>query len=83
MDMEAEIRDLLSSTPFEPFRIHTTGGQTCDITDPGGTVMLKNRLFVAFARRERWTFIPYLHIASIESLRNGRSTKSSRSRSRR
>ena len=69
--METEIHGLLTRTPFEAFRIHTSSGQTYDITDPGSAVMLKGRLFVAFAGRERWTFIPYLHIASIESLANG------------
>ena len=76
--MEAEIRDLLVRTPFEPFRIHTSSGEAYDITDVGSAMMLKGRLFVAFADRERWTLIPYLHIASIESLGNGRSTKPSR-----
>jgi len=81
--METEIQDLLVRTPFEPFRIHTSGGQTYDIRDPGSAMMLKGRLFVAFADRERWTLIPYLHIASIESLGDGRSPKPPRRKGRR
>ena len=81
--METEIHDLLVRTPFEPFRIQTSSGQTYEITNPGSAMMLKGRLFVAFADRERWTVIPYLHIASIESLGNGRSTKPPQRKGRR
>ncbi len=56
--METEIRGLLARTPFQPVRIHTSSGQTYDVTDPGSAMLLKNRLFVAFADRERWTLIP-------------------------
>jgi len=80
--VETEIHDLLTRTPFEALRIHTTSGHSCDITNAGSAMLLKRRLFVAFAGRERWTLIPYLHIASIESLANGRSAKASRHKGR-
>lgn len=33
--------------------------------------VMKTQLFIALPDGERWAFVPYLHIASVEALSNG------------
>lgn len=63
-----EIRNLLRREPFEPFRLRLTSGDTYDVLDPNTVALGRNRLFIAFTDGDRWTFVPYLHIAAVESL---------------
>ncbi|HRX87620.1 MAG TPA: hypothetical protein P5572_21545 [Phycisphaerae bacterium] len=71
-----DLRNLLSSEPFRPFRVHLTSGGHYDVRDPELTVLMKSRLFLAVPNTDRSIYIPYLHIAALETLANGR--KSSR-----
>jgi len=73
-----EIREMLRRDPFEPFRIRLSSGDAYEIRDPNTVAIMKNRLFVAFPDGETWAFCSYLHIAAVESVRNGRGRKSSR-----
>jgi hypothetical protein len=78
-----EIRELLRREPFEPFRVHLTSGHAYEIRDPQSVALGARRVFVFFAerdRREGWTFFPYLHVAAVESLDNGRSRRARRKR---
>jgi len=73
-----EIRNLLRHDPFKPFKIKLSSGDAYDVCDPNSVALGKSRLFIAFPKSDRWTFVPYLHIAAIESAHNGRTRKPSR-----
>jgi len=70
-----ELQELLDQDPFEPFRIRLSSGDVYEIRDPALTVAMRSRLFIAFPRTDRWTFIPFLHIAAVEKLGNGNGHK--------
>lgn len=76
-----DLRDLLTNDPFHPFRVHLTSGGHYDVRDPALAVLMKSRLFLAVPDTDRSIYIPYLHIAAIETLTNGR--KSHRRRPKR
>ena len=70
-----EIREILDKEPFEPFRIRLSSGDAYEIRNPGLVTVMRSRLFIAFSKSDRWTFVPFLHIAAIEAL-NGHIGKS-------
>ncbi|HEY3244610.1 MAG TPA: hypothetical protein VGM03_14815 [Phycisphaerae bacterium] len=67
-----DLRDLLNRDPFQPFRVRLTGGDHYDIQNPQLTVMMKSRLFIALPQSDRSVYVPYRHIAALETLENGR-----------
>jgi hypothetical protein len=67
----AEIREALDREPFEPLRIRISSGDAYEVRNPNLVVVMRSRLFVAFPDSDRWTLIPFLHIAAIESISNG------------
>jgi hypothetical protein len=67
-----EIRELLRREPFEPFRFHLTSGDTYEVRDPNCVALGARRVFIAFSDADRQAFFPYLHIAALETLENGR-----------
>lgn len=73
-----EIRELLRRDPFEPFRFHLTSGDTYEIRDPNSVALGERRVFVAFPKGDKLAFFPYLHIAAVETLGNGRSSRGKR-----
>lgn len=73
-----EIQELLDHEPFEPFRIRVSSGDAYDVRDPGLVVVMRSRLFLAFPKTDRWTLIPFLLIAAIETLANGHRPKRKR-----
>ena len=66
-----ELRDILDREPFQPFRVRLSSGDAYDIRNPGLALVMRSRLFIAFPNSDRWTLIPFLHIAAIESLADG------------
>jgi hypothetical protein len=66
------IRELLNREPFEPFRFHLTSGDTYEIHDPNSVALGARRVFIAVPASDRFAFFPYLHIAAIGTLTNGR-----------
>lgn len=76
------LQELLKREPFLPFRLVMTSGKTYDVTSPGSAMPLKSEVFVVFPDGERWAHVPYLHIASIEILTNGRGRRGARRRGR-
>ena len=68
----AELHELLEQEPFEPFRVRLSSGDAYEIRNPGLAVVMRTRLFVASAGSDRWTLIPFLHIAAFETIGNGR-----------
>lgn len=77
------IRELLGRDPFEPFRILTSAGESFTVRDPHTVALLKSEVFIAHHNSDRRTFLPYLHVAAIDTIRNGRSANGSARRKRR
>ncbi|MBL8879351.1 MAG: hypothetical protein JNG88_09555 [Phycisphaerales bacterium] len=73
-----EIRDLLESDPFVPFRVRLSSGDHYDVADSRLAVMLKSRLFIAFPRSDRSVYVPYPHIAAVEVLHDSRARRGRR-----
>ena len=66
-----DLRDLLTRDPFQPFRVRLTSGDHYDVRNPSLAVMMKSRLFIALPNSDRSIYVPYLHIAALETLSNG------------
>jgi len=75
-----DIRELLDREPFAPFRLILSSGKNYDVLNPQTTVLLKSEIFIAFPDGERWSLVPLLHIASVETIANGRGRRNGRSR---
>ena len=71
----------LDREPFVPLRLLFSSGGRYDILDPHAAALLKSEVFVVFPDGERWAHAPFLHIASIETIANGRG-RNSKSRKR-
>jgi hypothetical protein len=76
------IRELLDRDPFVPFRIRSSSGDSYTVTNPHLVALMRAEAFVA-DRTDRWTLLPYLHIAAVEVLQNGHGKRSGRKRPRR
>jgi hypothetical protein len=71
--MAAEgLRSVLTRDPFVPLRVRLTSGDHYDVRDPLAAALMKSRLFTALPRSDRSVFVPYLHVAALETLENGR-----------
>lgn len=57
--------------PFEPFIIRASSGHAVRVARPELAVLMKSAVFVAAPNSDEWAHIPYLHIAGLESDRNG------------
>ena len=66
------IREQLQREPFAPFVIHASSGQAVRVASPNLAVMMKSEVFVAEPNSDRFTILPYLHIAGVEGGANGR-----------
>ncbi len=64
--------------PFQPFRVRLSSGDTYEIHNPGLAVVMRSRLLVADPETDRYTLIPYLHIAAVETIGNGASRRKRR-----
>jgi hypothetical protein len=70
-----DILGLLIASPFEPFRIHLTGGKTFDVKDPDSAFVGPTRLTLITTpagskhEEERINFIGLLNIVRIEPLK--------------
>jgi hypothetical protein len=71
---------MLDREPFTPFRICLSSGESYDVRNPHMVALMKSKAFVALPDSERWTFVSYLHIASLETLSNGRHPRGGRRR---
>ncbi len=67
----AELRGFLAREPFEPVRVRLSSGDAYEIRNPDLAVVMRTRLFIAAPGTDRWTLIPFLHIAAIETVSNG------------
>ncbi len=74
------IRERLQREPFEPFIIRSSSGQAVRVARPELAVLMKTEIFVAAPNSDQWTQLPYLHVAGVESDRNGNGRRSGRKR---
>jgi hypothetical protein len=65
-----DIQELFDYEPFEPFRIHVSDGKSYDVTNPALVVPMDTKLFIALAK-DRWKFLSYFNITSIEDKARG------------
>ena len=72
------IQVLLNREPFLPFRLIMTSGKTYEVVSPNSAALLKSEVFVVFPDGERWAHVPFLHLASIETIADGRGRRSTR-----
>jgi len=80
-DMTAdELREFLEREPFEPVRVRLSSGDAYEIRNPGLAVVMRSRLFIAAPGTDRWTLIPFLHIAAVETIANGHARRPPRRR---
>jgi len=77
------IREFLDREPFIPFRLVMSSGKTYEVATPNSAALLKSEVFVVYPDGERWAHVPFLHISSIETIRNGKSKRNGRSRRKR
>jgi hypothetical protein len=61
------LNDLLSTVPFEPFRIKLVNGDTHDVFDPQ-TLAVQQSTVVIASHDQNWAAFPIDKINSIESL---------------
>jgi hypothetical protein len=64
------IREFINQQPFVPFRIRASRGKAYTVANPGMVVLLKSWVFIAAPNSDRFATVPYLHIASVESISN-------------
>jgi hypothetical protein len=76
------IQELLNREPFLPFRLIMTSGKTYEVASSNSAMLLKSEVFVVFPDGERWAHVPFLHIASIETIANGRGRRTTRRKRR-
>lgn len=75
-----ELRAFLDREPFEPVRVRLSSGNAHEIRNPELAVVMRTRLFVAQPGTDRYTLIPFLHIAAVETIGNGRPRRPPRKR---
>lgn len=65
-----DVREFNRRQPFEPYRIHITGGQTYDIKHPDQIIVQQSRVGVGDDRgfTERIEHIALIHIVRIEEI---------------
>jgi hypothetical protein len=67
-------REILKGTPFEPFRVVMSSGESYHVIHPEMAFVTARALILAIPdsthpEGERWGFCSYLHIAHVETLR--------------
>jgi hypothetical protein len=62
-----DLRELLRREPFLPFRLNLSDGNLYEVHDPQSVAVGKTHLFIVLPD-DRWKWIPYRHIASVETL---------------
>ena len=62
------IRQWISASPFQPFRIHTTNGRTFDIPHPEFAKLLRTTLAVFKPDSDVVSLVSLLHINEFEAV---------------
>ena len=61
-----DIQELIDAEPFESFRIRMADGNYYEVTDPALVVPMDTKLFLALPK-DRWKFLSYLNMVSVEN----------------
>jgi hypothetical protein len=69
------LREILSREPLWPLRVRVSTGPTYQVRDPSQVVPMTSELFLARPNSDRWTIIPYLHIAALDLLDSWRTPR--------
>jgi len=62
-----DIQELLDRRPFVAFRIFVTNGDHLDITERHSVAVGRGHIFIVLPD-DRWKWIPYWQISSLETL---------------
>lgn len=73
--MIKSVRELLEREPFQPFRIRASSGVAYEVRNPGLVVVLRSQIFIAESNSDRFTIVPFLHVAGVEQIANGRARR--------
>ncbi len=76
----SELKALIDRRPFQPIRLHITGGETVDITHPDAAVVSRSLVCVGLGRLpdgvvERMNWYNLVHVVKVEPIHhteNGR-----------
>jgi len=63
------LRELLQRSPFEPFTIRMSNGESYRVEHPEMALLLKTRIIIGDAENDRTWVCALLHIATIETAR--------------
>lgn len=70
-----DLREFTRKKPFEPYRIHVTGGQTYDVHHPDQVIVLRSRVVVGVGGEngvpDHVEHAALVHIARVEELQSG------------
>jgi len=70
-----DLLELVRRQPFEPFRIHITGGATYDVRHPDQIIVLRARAVLAVGSAngipERLEHVALAHVVRVEELSTG------------
>lgn len=75
------IRELLEREPFKPFRIRASSGAAYEVRNPELVVVMKSQIFIAAPNSDRSDVIPFLHVAGVETIDNGKVHRSRKRKS--
>ncbi len=64
-------RELLDRDAIHPFRSRASSGEAYEVRDLGFVVRLQSRIFIAAGDSDRFSVIPFLHIAGVETIGSG------------
>lgn len=62
----ADLQELLEREPFQPFRIRMSDGKAYEVVNPGLAVAMDSMLFLALPK-DRWKFLSYVNMTSVEN----------------
>jgi hypothetical protein len=62
------VREILKRTPFEPFEVHMSSGETHEVRHPEFAMVTPGRLVIADPATERIAILSLFHITEIRML---------------
>lgn len=76
------IQELLNREPFLPFRLIMTSGKTYEVLSANSAALLKSEVFIVSPYSDQGAHVPFSYVASIETLANGQTRRSTRPKCR-
>ena len=69
-----DLREFTRRQPFEPYRIHLTGGKTYDVVHPDQVIVFRSRIIIGVGDEngipEHAEHVALIHIVRIEELQS-------------